>query len=350
MGKIREFNVGLLHFDEPFGLELTERLNLIEKVIDKDGHTVIINAEHILIHEVPLDYQSKYEMIIDRGSHILKHAVGVFMLFAFRGVYLINNPLSFHYFIANKDVGFSMAYDLGINVPKTYILPPHTTPMFSEQDFHYHKQFNWNKMIADIGWPCYLKPAAGRGAFDVHKIHNFEELWYHYNNSGAKVMTLQAAIETPHEWQVRCLCIGRKIIPIKYIFRSGDCSEYIFDTDYLTPEQGRQIIDSAKILNRIFGYEMNSVEFIVDHQGIPWAIDFNNPIPDARKQILGDVFYRDYLDALIQRVCEIAYERPTTCFLPEINGFSLIAQMNIPKEEKLRRALRLANRYYYPIP
>jgi hypothetical protein len=40
-----------------------------------------------------------------------------------------------------------------------------------------------------------------------------------------------------------------------------------------------RIMKDAVTINRILGYDMNSVEFAV-RDGVPYAIDFTNPAPD----------------------------------------------------------------------
>jgi hypothetical protein len=346
MNKNIMFNVGLIHFTNPFGLELEKRLNEVPPFEDKDGNTVKIEAEHVTIHEIDLEYETKYGMIIDRGSHLFKQGIGILMSYAFKGIYVINNPLSFHFFIENKDVGYSIAHELGIKIPTTYILPPHTTPHLEGDNFRYHTLFDWEGMMEKVGFPCIIKPAGGRAAIAVNKAHNMDELFYHYNESREMIMTVQKIVESDNEWQIRCICVGKKIIPIKYIFRKMDMSEYIYDPEFLTPEQGKVVIESARIINRAFGYEMNSVEFIIDKEGIPWAIDFNNPIPDGRESVLGPVFYNDYQNGLVQRAIEVAKNKPRYLFLPDLNKFSEIAQMAVSKEEKFKLALTEANKYY----
>lgn len=346
MAKDIEFNVGLIHFHNQFGLDLEEKLNNVDIFKDKDGNNVKINAEHVAVHEIDLDFKTKYNMIIDRGSHRFKQGIGILMTYAFKGVYVINNPLSFHFFIDNKDVGYGIANELGIKVPKTYVLPPHTTPGFEEENYKYHKLFEWDKMMEDIGFPCIIKPAGGRAAIAVNVAHNMDELLYHYNQSGEMIMTVQKIVDTDTEWHVRCICVGKKIIPIKYIFRKMDMSEYIYDDSFLTSEQGKEVIESARIINRAFGYEMNSVEFMIDKKGELWAIDFNNPIPDGRLSALGPVFYNDYQLAFVERTIEVAKNRPQYLFLPKLNEFSQIAQMDISKEEKYKLALEEANKFY----
>lgn len=346
MAKTIDFNVGLIHFSNQFGLDLEDKLNKLEPFKDKDGKLVKINAEHVSVHEINLDFKTKYNMIIDRGSHRFKQGIGILMTYAFKGVYIINNPLSFHFFIDNKDVGYSIAHELGINVPTTYTLPPHTTPNFEPENFKYHKLFEWEKMMEDIGFPCIIKPAGGRAAIAVNVAHNMDELIYHYNQSGEMIMTVQKMVDTETEWHVRCICVGRKIIPIKYIFRKMDGSEYLLDDNFLTKEQEKKIIESARIINRAFGYEMNSVEFMIDKNGEIWAIDFNNPIPDGRLSALGEHFYNEYQNAFIERTIEVAKDKPEYLFLPKLNEFSKIAQMKVSREKKYKLALEEANKFY----
>ena len=109
MSKNTTFKIGLVHFGNQFGLDLEEKLNAVEPFENKDGEIVNISAEHVEIHEIDLDYETSYDMIIDRGSHRFKQGIGILMTYAFKGIYVINNPLSFHFFIENKDVGYSIA-------------------------------------------------------------------------------------------------------------------------------------------------------------------------------------------------------------------------------------------------
>lgn len=344
-----DFYVGVLCFNEKLGTDLIAKLNELESFEDINGNIQKIKAEHMLIHEISIRHKTKYKIILDRRSHVIKQAIGLLMLYSYSGIHIINNPLSFYYFISNKDCGFGMMDELGVNVPKTYILPPHSTSLISIEDFKYYRDFDWKKMVEDIGFPCYIKPAAGRGAINVNKANDLEELLYFYNQSGEQIMTVQKAVSTPYNWQIRCLCTGRKIIPIKYIFRQRDQSEYIFDENFLTPDIGTKVLNTAKIINRAFGYEMNTVEFIIDENGVPWAIDFNNPVPDGRPKVLGEIFYRDYLNSLCDHIVYIAKTRPHYPFLPDLNSYADIARLPIEREEKYEKALELAKKYYEPI-
>lgn len=346
--KVADFPVGLLYLADELGQTLTDRLNETEPFRDRRGRWLKIVAEHVEITEMDVDYRTKYRVLVDRCSHILPQAIGAFMIFAHQGVHVINNPLSFQYFIATKDVGFAVCRALGVSVPDTIVLPQQKNRFLKEPtQFRYHRHFDWDSIIQRIGFPAFLKPAEGRGARKVWKVRNEEELLHYYNESGEDVMTLQKAVPSEHEWQVRCLCLGRKIIPIKYTFRPNDWSTYEYEENFLSPETGRRVLEQAKVINRAFGYEMNSVEFIIDSEGEPWAIDFNNPVPDGRPKALGPVYFNDYVEGLKARVLEIAHDPPPYPFLPaEVNRLSEIARLSKPPAEKFALALAEADKYY----
>jgi hypothetical protein len=340
------FHVGLLHFTSEPGREVEERLNSLPPFYTQNGTFVKVQAEHVKIHEISLDYHTKYQVIIDRSSHRVLQAVGILKLFAFRGVTIINNPLSFWWFIDSKDAGYGMMKDLGILVPRTYLLPQHTTPYLNEHEFIYHRQFNWEAMMQEIEWPCYIKPTDGRGAISCNKAHNMKELLDYYNQSGEKVMMVQQNVASPYDWHVRCLCIGRKIIPMKYIFRKDDLAEYIYEKNFLVPEVEQEIIHQARVINRAFGYEMNSVEFVIDSSQRAWAIDFNNPVPDGRREKLGKHYFNQYVQALVTVAIDKVYYTEEGPFLPPLNEYAEIARQPLPVPERYQRALSLANLYY----
>lgn len=343
------FKVGLLFFQETFGKELLHRLRRISCHDAQNNKHIRIQAEHVPVQEINLESKSNYHLIIDRASHYFKYGIPYCMMQAFRGTRVINNPMSFHFFMERKDVGYFMIHHLGIKVPQTYLLPSCRTPFFrTEADFQYHRHFNWDEILEEVGFPCVLKPANGRGAHNVHICQEKGELMMRYQTSGSELMVLQKKVESPYPWLVRCLCIGPQIIPIAYIFRTEDQSEYLTQENFLPQTTLTKIIESARIINCAFGYEMNSVEFIIDHHGEPWAIDFNNPVPDGRVSALGDFWYERYLNLFSDLIIYYAENKNQSKadFLPKINSFSEIAKLSISPTEKYQMALDITRQYY----
>lgn len=344
---MRYFRVGLLYFQETFSKELDYKFSQMEPISDKEGKPVQILVEHVPIHEYGMDLPYEYDLVVDRASHYYKLGISMFMMMAHSGTKVVNNPFAFHYFIDRKDVGYHIAHKLGVKVPPTYVLPPCKTPYFRDEDFSHHRFFDWDKIIADVGFPCFLKPANGRGARGVVQCRNKMELLEAYNDSGKEIMVLQSKVDCPYDWQLRCLCVGKRIEVCKYIFRDYDQSEYIEEVDFLDEKTLQKVLDATKIINRSMGYEMNSAEFFLDKDGEPWAIDFNNPIPDGRQEALGGLWYEKYQDLFVNLIVDCAKEKPSLePFIPDVNSYAEIARMKISPEKRFVKALKLANKYY----
>lgn len=340
------FRVGMLYFQEPFSKELDYRISQLGPIRRQNGEEVQILVEHIPIQEYGLDLPFQYDLVVDRASHYFKLGISMLMMLAHRGVRVVNNPFSFHYFINRKDVGYHIAHQLGCSVPPTYVLPPCKTPFFKEDDFVHHQFFDWEGIIEEVGFPCFIKPANGRGARGVTKCNNRMELMEAYDKSGKEIMVLQSMVPSEVEWQVRCLCVGKSIEIAKYIFRDNDQSEYLEDENFLPPEIEKNVIEQSQVICRSMGYEMNSVEFFIDSQGIPWAIDFNNPIPDGRLEALGQMWYERYQNQMIQMVIDAAEEPKAPDFIPDVNVYAEISRENLPREERFKKASLLASKYY----
>ncbi len=340
----KKYCVGVFHFASPFGDELVKRLNATEPFLI-DSIEYKITADDVKIHEFGLEWGSSHQLIIDRGSHVYQQARNVFKMLSFRGVHIINNPYSFEFFM-NKDVGYYYVNMLGVPVPPTYSLPPHDNFGFTPEELRNNLYFDWEKMIEEVGFPMFIKPAQGRGGLNTYEVRNYQELLEYYNRSGDSVMSLQKKIDSNRGYIVRTLCIGRKILPVKYIFKNTDGPEYIYDESFLSPEEGRKVTEYARIINFVFGYKMNSVEFIIK-DGIPWAIDFNNPVPDGRKEALGEIYFNDYQEALVNLVIETAKSGKMSEFIPPMNKIAELARLDIPPSERCRRILKLAEDMYY---
>jgi hypothetical protein len=149
--------------------------------------------------------------------------------------------------------------------PLSTHLPPKEAPALKQADFKYHQWFDWDRITADLGFPVVIKPAGGWEAIGVNIAHNLDELIHYYN----------------------------------------------FDPEFLSPEVGKKVVDSCKIINRALGYAINSVEFFIDEAGNAQAIDFNNPVPDGRRHALGPVFYEDYQQAAVELITDVVVTHAT---------------------------------------
>jgi hypothetical protein len=71
-----------------------------------------------------------------------------------------------------------------------------------------------------------------------------------------------------------------------------------------SPELNQRMVNDALTLCRALGYDLNTVEFAVEN-GVPYAIDFMNPAPDAGLESVG----KDNFQWVVDRVADMAVAR-----------------------------------------
>lgn len=276
------------------GREQTFPESIIKSINEKGGGNVV--AEMITVGGIRLDEPKKYDIIIDRISHEVPYYRATLKRFALEGTYIINNP--FWWSADDKFFNFALAAKLGVAIPKTVLLPQHDyiKDITSESLRNLEFPIDWQGVIDYVGFPSFLKPFDGGGWKNVSKIHNLEELFSEYNQSGTLCMTLQEGIEYDHF--VRCYCVGKeKVLIMPYDpskpYLSG--MQYVDVDDYLTPELHARVEKDVKTICTALGYDLNTVEFAIK-DGIPYAIDFMNPAPDAELASVGEKNHRWIVD------------------------------------------------------
>ena len=133
-------------------------------------------------------------------------------------------------------------------------------------------------------------------------MHSKEELLLAYDQSGTNVMVLQEAIE--FDKYLRVFCIGRKhVLPAPYDSQAPHQQRYLPDYPYLSEELGQRIIQDTLLLNQLLGYDMNTVDYAI-RDGIPYAIDFLNPVPDFDPESIT----WPHFEWVVQKMAEVAVE------------------------------------------
>ena len=268
------------------GREVTFPESII-KAINERGNGEVI-AEMVTVGGIRLDEEKKYDVIIDRISHEVPYYRAMLKRMALEGTYIINNP--FWWSADDKFFNFSLAAKIGVAIPKTVLLPQHAyiKDITSESLRNLEFPIDWEGVINYVGFPAFLKPHDGGGWKNVSKINSIEELWTEYNSSGTLCMTLQEGIEYDHF--VRCYCVGQeKVLIMPYDpskpYLSG--MQYVNVENYLTPELHKRVEQDVITICKALGYDLNTVEFAIK-DGIPYAIDFMNPAPDAELASVGE--------------------------------------------------------------
>jgi hypothetical protein len=276
------------------GREVTFPESIIKSVNERGEGRV--EAEMVEVGGIRLDEPKRYDVIIDRISHEVPYYRATLKRFALEGTYIINNP--FWWSADDKFFNFCLAAKIGVAIPKTVLLPQHSyiKDITSESLRNLEFPIAWQEIIDYVGFPAFLKPFDGGGWKNVSKIHNIEELFAEYDDSGTLCMTLQEGIEYDHF--VRCYCVGKeKVLIMPYDpskpYLSG--MQYVDVDDYLTPELHARVEKDVKTICTALGYDLNTVEFAIK-DGIPYAIDFMNPAPDAELASVGEKNHRWIVD------------------------------------------------------
>ncbi len=244
-----------------FGMENSFPGALVEHINARkiDG----IEAEFVETGAVIMNKPPRYAVIVDRISHdipfyraFLKHA-------AINGTILINNP--FWWSADDKFFNYTLAENLGVAVP-----------------------------------PTVMKPVDGGGWRDVYHIHNREEFFHAYDQSRDLCMLYQKAVEFKEYF--RCYVVGQKKVHIMpYDPRRPHHERYIQNPPAYDPKLLKRVEQDALKLCQALGYDLNTVEFAVE-DGIPYAIDFMNPAPDADLHSVGPANF----EWIIREVADMA--------------------------------------------
>ncbi|MET0649269.1 MAG: hypothetical protein ABW208_21885, partial [Pyrinomonadaceae bacterium] len=279
--------VGLL-----VGRERTFPVSLIESINERGGGEVV--AEFVKVGGVRHDAGVGYDLIIDRISHEVPFYRAFLKRAALEGTVVINNP--FWWSADDKFFNYSLATKLGVAVPRTVLLPQknYIEGITGESLRNLEFPLDWQGIADYVGFPAYIKPFDGGGWKNVSKVNSLEELWEVYDTTDTLCMTLQANVD----WDqfVRCYCIGQEDVLImpydpRKAYLSGE--QYVHDPTYLSADVAARVAQDVLTLNRALGYDINTVEFAIE-DGVPYAIDFMNPAPDAELASVGE-FYHNWL-------------------------------------------------------
>lgn len=244
-----------------------------------------------------LERRCPYRVIIDRISHVYEFYQPYLKAAVLDGCYVMNNP--FWFLADDKFYNYRLATRLGVAIPRTVLLPSreYDDRVLEPHDLHNLPQpiIDWEQVEAQVGFPAILKPYDGYGWREVYKIDDMRQLRSVYEDSMMDVMMLQEFIDFDH--YVRAFVVGAEhVLPVAYDPASR---RYRVEHNHLSPELGSRIVEECRRLNRALGYDINTVEFAI-RDGIPYAIDFMNPVPDARPEVMS----WEYFDWLVQRICD----------------------------------------------
>ena len=257
-----------------------------------------VTAEFLKTGGVKMAEPSRYRVIIDRISHDIAFYRAYLKNAALNGTLVINDP--FWWSADDKFFNYAIASRLGVAIPRTVLLPhklhPPGTTDRSMRNLVY--PLEWDGIFEYIGFPAFLKPHSGGGWKNVYKLNSPEEFFRAYDDTGDLCMTLQQAVD--YDQYFRCYVIGQETVHVmRYDPRQPHENRYVKNPAPVDPGLFDRMVTDARKLCRVLGYDINTVEFAVQG-GIPYAIDFLNPAPDADYYSVGPENFEWVVNAVAQ--------------------------------------------------
>lgn len=287
--------IGILH-----GKERSFPMAFIERVNSKNPPGIV--AEPVRIDKSMQGEPCGYAVIIDRISQDIPFYRTFLKNAALTGTAVINNP--FWWSADDKYFNNCLMTKTGVPVPKTVILPSRDHPNDTTEESFSNLAYplDWDSIFNYTGFPAYMKPFEGGGWKHVYKIKNREDFFEKHAETGQLVMLLQEEIIFTEYY--RCYCIGRKHVRIMpYEPRNPHHLRYV--ADFIpSVEKLKQMEEIVLSINNSLGYDFNTVELALK-DGVPYAIDFCNPAPDAERSSVGD----DNFEWVVETAANYAIER-----------------------------------------
>ncbi len=286
-----------------FGMENTFPQAFVDRVngMGIDG----ISAEFVTVGTVQEAAPCDYAVIVDRISHDVPFYRAYLKNAVLTGTHVINNP--FWWSADDKFFNYSLAAKLGVAVPRTVILPSKQMPPETNADSFRNLQYpyDWQAAFDYVGFPAFLKPHDGGGWRDVYHLHSPDDFFHAYDQTRDLCMTLQAAVHFREYF--RCYVVGQEHVHIMpYDPTRPHAERYVQNPPTYPAALMERVERDALTLCRALGYDLNTVEFAVE-DGIPYAIDFMNPAPDADRHSLGEQNF----EWIVNAVATLAVGRAT---------------------------------------
>jgi hypothetical protein len=299
-----------------FGMENTFPSALVDKInsMEVEG----IHAEFVHLGGVIMAAPSGYTVIVDRISHDMPFYRAYLKNAVLTGTQVINNP--FWWSADDKFFNYALASKLGVAVPRTTLLPhkQHPPQIVSRSLRNLEFPLDWDAIFDYVKFPAFLKPHDGGGWRDVFHVHNRQEFFHAYDQTRDLCMTLQAAVNFTEYF--RCYVIGQSQVHIMpYDPRRPHAERYVLDPPAYDKKLLARVEKDALTLCRALGYDLNTVEFAVE-DGIPYAIDFMNPAPDADLHSVG----KENFDWIVNAVAHLAIRRAQHPTPAELRWASLL--------------------------
>ncbi len=271
----------LLGTEEDWPQAFEQLVRRFDPALRHGGDTHRFEVERITVEPFDLRQRSRYALVVDRLAYwyyVPREWLKKVALMD--DVYLLNNPFTFQ--SMEKHAAYCAMIRLGLKVPTTWLVPhkqPPDNPRFPYTAAKYNRGFDLREVAQQVGYPLYMKPYDGGAWVGVSRISDEAELVQAYDESGQRLMHLQASVEG-FDVFARSLSIGAETMVMKFAPDRPQHDRYSVEHDFLDAATGEEVLTIGKVVNAFFKWEFNSCEMLV-RDGQVHPIDYANACPDV---------------------------------------------------------------------
>jgi hypothetical protein len=336
----------LLGTEEDWPTAFQTLLGRLGPIKDASGTTHRVDVERITMEPFDLRDKPRYHLVVDRLAYwyylprewLKKVAL-------MDDVYLLNSPFTFQ--SMEKHAAYCAMLRLGLKVPQT-VLVPHKNPpdnaRFAYTAAKYNRPFDLDEIAEGIGYPLFMKPYDGGQWIGVSHIRDSVELHRAYDQSGQRLMHLQAAVDG-FDVFARSLSIGAETMVMKFRPELPMHDRYAVEHGFLEPAVGDEVLTISRLINAFFRWEFNSCETLVrGTEAHP--IDYANASPDVAVTSLH--YYFPWAMTALLRWCVfcVVTGRQPRLDLDTRHYFEIGDREDLSYEEKLAEYRKLADDYF----
>ncbi|MBI5323851.1 MAG: hypothetical protein HZB41_00975 [Ignavibacteriae bacterium] len=289
--------IGLL-----FGIEQTFAQSVIDCINNRNISNV--TAGSLKVGALGIADEIKYNVIFDRVSNEVPFYRSILKLAAMNGTMVVNSP--FTDCMDDKFILNSFISNLGINVPKTVVLPSKEHPPGTNSDTMRNLEYpiDWDKVFYYVGFPSYIKP---------NHRNSFQSIEY--------------------DEYYRCFVVGdaAKVMfynpdkPLNQRYISG---EWLINTDI-----ENKILSSAFKISEALNLDFNVIDFAVRDSEI-FAVELFNPMVNSEYDILHNENFNWLVDKTADLLIAKASEKKKS---KEITAISDLFRVNESKPSLIQK-------------
>lgn len=243
-----------------------------------------VKSELITIKAQNIEDFYDYNVILDRASNDIPFYHSIMMQASLSNVKIVNNP--FWNYPPDYFFNFSLAMKLGINVPRTAIIPSKENPPGTGPDSFRNLLYplNWQEVFDYVGFPAVIKPNNSNSGINAFTVYNENEFFSAYDFTGSNAMILQEYID--FEKYFRIYVIGKKSYRmVDYDPCKPMHLRFSQEAPSIDSETEKEIVKIAIKICSALGYDFNAVDIAIKDNNY-YAMSFLNPVPLIERNLM----------------------------------------------------------------